>query len=278
MIGTIDGVCPIHKQSFFIDQDSPFLRSEAYKLDCVWFNYALIAIAASHAHSLIKPSVNMEPTPVYDLPDKAVEPVAPPPTKRPRLSREEPVSVSMPTATLPTLPDSSHDASEALRGPKLTRAEVDYWRWKYEEVTQYASALMPPGLLSLAPVAPGQFPPQPPAAWEPQLDSNADWELAYEINMEMGLVLGGSSQRGREARNSRSDVHAGSFESTPSSLPGTECGGQGQTTPASEVGINADEGNLQADFERLRDLGLSLQRQAREQLDLIQMPPPQKGM
>lgn len=163
------------------------------------------------------------------LPNMDVGTIAPPLLKRPRLSPERPAPTSAPS-------DSSRDTFEALRGLKLTRAQVDYWHWKYEEISQFAAALMPSGLLSLAPMAPGQFPSQPPAAWGPQLDCDADWELAYEINMDMGLLPQTSGQ-GSEASSSRSG-------GCDDALASADCGGALGTNPPSVVAFDSEEGHI----------------------------------
>lgn len=203
------------------------------------------------------------------LPNKVAEDIALPPPKRPKLSPE-----GLALTSMPAHPNTSHHVPEAPHGQKLTRVQVDYWRWKYEEVSQYVAASMPPGLLSVLPHAPAQLPSQSPTTQGSQLSRNADMELAYEINMEMGLVpRKSSSQEGTETSESQSDSCANSLESTPSSLPSADCGvilgyPVEHSTPPCKAGLVSDLG---ATCENLHDLGISLQRQAREQLDLVQM-------
>jgi hypothetical protein len=216
----------------------------------------------------------MELTPGYDditLLDIAAENVAPPPPKRPRLSLGEPASTSVSIH-----PDGLHDASETLHGPKLTRASVDYWRWKYEEVSQSAAALMPPGLLSSDTIAQGRFSSQPTAVLEPQLD--ADWELALEINMEMGLVPRTTVLERRGAGGSPIDhcadhIRRRSLTQTAEERLGNRLP---HSAPPFEVKCVTNENHLELVRDNVHDLGVSLQRKAREQLDLIRMPPPEK--
>lgn len=208
--------------------------------------------------------------PVYNdtfSPDIDTANVLPPPPKRPRLSLVEPAAKS---ASIQC--NGSHDAFEALHEPKLTRAKVDYWRWKYGEVSQSAAALMPPGLLSSGPITEGLFSSRTPVMWKPQL--GADWELALEINMEMGLVPRGRRGTG----NTRSDQEAHYALLPP--LTAEKCPGSStfqHSTPPFEVECVSDQKSLEAVRDNIHDLGESLQRKAREQLDLIEMPPPEKG-
>jgi hypothetical protein len=113
----------------------------------------------------------------------------------------------------------------------------------------------------------------------PQQGNNEDLELAYEINIEMGLIPRTKSRERGVARGPRSDHGTDSLESTPSSLAGEECGVAWRDTLlrsplTSAAGSDLGQNDPDAVLQNVYDLGVSLHRQAREQLDLIQMPPP----
>ena len=221
----------------------------------------------------------MEPSqPVFDT--TALTPLAteiacvPSPPKRLKLSHEDPTST-----TSGATPSASHNAATDLQGHVLTKAQVDYWRWKYEEVSRSLAVSMPPGLLESAPNASGSSISQSHGTWGRHQRINDDLELAYEINVEMGMIPGARSREQGGARGSQRDHGTDSLESTPSSHSDEGCGVTQRDmlprSPSTSVAGSVFGGNdPNAVLEGLHDLGISLQRRAREQLDLLQMPPP----